>query len=183
MRKNVLFSPTKEELNSISWILLSRCLTTNFPPKCSTATHSPASTHLVSARVYLSCKLFPCLSPIQIRAEQLAAEGWEYSPVFTMKFHAKERKMDLVRRRRWHRKMVQDDPSAPAVFHIDVGSSKDDDVRISNFFVEFKVFVFGLVGKLLLLIYYCNHPVPAIIINCYKLYTFLPQKIQVFQIF
>ena len=50
--------------------------------------------------------------------------------MFTMKFHAKERKMDLVRRRRWHRKMVQDDPSAPAVFHIDVGSS--DDVRISS---------------------------------------------------
>lgn len=49
--------------------------------------------------------------------------------MFTMKFHAKERKMDLVRRRRWHRKMVQDDPSAPAVFHIDVGSG-DDDVRI-----------------------------------------------------
>lgn len=36
--------------------------------------------------------------------------------------------MDLVRRRRWHRKMVQEDPSAPAVFHIDVGSS--DDVRM-----------------------------------------------------
>ena len=67
---------------------------------------------------------------MQIRSEQLAKEGWEYSPVFTMKFHAKERKMDLVRRRRWHRKMVQDDPSAPAVFHIDVGSS-DDDVRIT----------------------------------------------------
>ena len=67
---------------------------------------------------------------LQIRSEQLAKEGWEYSPVFTMKFHAKERKMDLVRRRRWHRKMVQDDPSAPAVFHIDVGSS-DDDVRIT----------------------------------------------------
>ena len=39
--------------------------------------------------------------------------------------------MDLVRRRRWHRKMVQEDPSAPAVFHIDVGSS--DDVRIRDF--------------------------------------------------
>lgn len=62
----------------------------------------------------------------QIRAEQLAKEGWEYSPVFTMKFHAKERKMDLVRRRRWHRKMVQEDPSAPAVFHIDVGDGDDD---------------------------------------------------------
>ena len=48
-----------------------------------------------------------------------------------MKFHAKERKMDLVRRRRWHRKMVQEDPSAPAVFHIDVGD--DDDVRVFVF--------------------------------------------------
>ena len=38
--------------------------------------------------------------------------------------------MDLVRRRRWHRKMVQEDPSAPAVFHIDVGSG--DDVRITD---------------------------------------------------
>ena len=76
----------------------------------------------------LTVNLFSCLFAIQLRAEQLALEGWEYSPVFTMKFHAKERKMDLVRRRRWHRKMVQEDPSAPAVFHIDVGSS--DDVRI-----------------------------------------------------
>ncbi|EDO36863.1 predicted protein, partial [Nematostella vectensis] len=49
-----------------------------------------------------------------VYAEQLAKEGWEYAPMFTMKFHAKERKMDLVRRRRWHRKMVQEDPSAPA---------------------------------------------------------------------
>lgn len=47
--------------------------------------------------------------------------------------------MDLVRRRRWHRKMVQEDPSAPAVFHIDVGSS--DDVRISDF-VESKLCLF-----------------------------------------
>jgi len=45
--------------------------------------------------------------------------------------------MDLVRRRRWHRKMVQEDPSAPAVFHIDVGSS--DDVRFSGF-VKSKLF-------------------------------------------
>ena len=58
--------------------------------------------------------------------EQIAKEGWEYAPVFTMKFHAKERKMDLVRRRRWHRKMVQDDPSAPAVFHIDSGGDVSD---------------------------------------------------------
>ena len=42
--------------------------------------------------------------------KQLAsqAEGWEYAPMFTMKFHAKERKVDLFRRRRWHRRMVPD---------------------------------------------------------------------------
>lgn len=67
--------------------------------------------------------------------------------------------MDLVRRRRWHRKMVQDDASAPAVFHIDVGSSKDDDVRSRNF-VEFKVFVFGVEGKLRLLILFALLPHP-----------------------
>lgn len=53
--------------------------------------------------------------------------------MFNMKFHAKERKMDLVRRRRWHRKMVQEDPSAPAVFHIDVGDG--DDVRVCVFYI------------------------------------------------
>lgn len=88
----------------------------------------PLSLKMVTLWVYSRRILYRF--SLQIRSEQLAKEGWEYSPVFTMNFHAKERKMDLVRRRRWHRKMVQDDPSAPAVFHIDVGSS-DDDVRIT----------------------------------------------------
>jgi dysferlin len=39
----------------------------------------------------------------------LKNEGWEYAPMFNMKFHADERSMDMTRRRRWHRKMV---PSA-----------------------------------------------------------------------
>ena len=37
--------------------------------------------------------------------EEFEKEGWEYAPVFTAKFHVKERKMDFVRRRRWHRMM------------------------------------------------------------------------------
>ncbi|CAF3822313.1 unnamed protein product [Adineta steineri] len=41
--------------------------------------------------------------------EGLRNEGWEYAPMFNMKFHADERSMDMTRRRRWHRKMV---PSA-----------------------------------------------------------------------
>lgn len=46
------------------------------------------------------------------------AEGWEYAPLFTMKYHHKERKMDLVRRRRWHCKMVAETPGAPCFFQI-----------------------------------------------------------------
>lgn len=42
-------------------------------------------------------------------SEKLKNEGWEYAPMFNMKFHADERSMDMTRRRRWHRKMV---PSA-----------------------------------------------------------------------
>ncbi|CAF4409407.1 unnamed protein product, partial [Adineta steineri] len=34
--------------------------------------------------------------------------GWEFAPMFNMKFHADERSMDMTRRRRWHRKMVPD---------------------------------------------------------------------------
>lgn len=42
----------------------------------------------------------------QKELEEFAKEGWEYAPIFTAKFHHKERKIDFVRRRRWHRKMV-----------------------------------------------------------------------------
>ena len=38
--------------------------------------------------------------------QKLLAEGWGYAPLFTMKFHAKEKKLDFVRRRRWLLKMV-----------------------------------------------------------------------------
>ncbi|CAF0822769.1 unnamed protein product [Rotaria sordida] len=41
--------------------------------------------------------------------DDLKNEGWEYAPMFNMKFHADERNMDMTRCRRCHRKMV---PSA-----------------------------------------------------------------------
>ncbi|XP_057307144.1 myoferlin-like [Hydractinia symbiolongicarpus] len=50
--------------------------------------------------------------------EAKRGEGWEYAPVFGMKYHLKERKLDMVRRRRWHRKMVNTEPGAPPVFSI-----------------------------------------------------------------
>jgi len=39
----------------------------------------------------------------------MAKEGWEYAAPFSTRFHATERKVDIIRRRRWHRKMVSDD--------------------------------------------------------------------------
>ncbi|KAL9983693.1 hypothetical protein ACROYT_G005909 [Oculina patagonica] len=42
----------------------------------------------------------------QKELEEFAKEGWEYAPIFTAKFHHKERKIDFVRRRRWHRRMI-----------------------------------------------------------------------------
>ena len=45
-------------------------------------------------------------SIFQKELEEFAKEGWEYAPIFTAKYHHKERKIDFVRRRRWHRKMV-----------------------------------------------------------------------------
>lgn len=62
---------------------------------------------------------------LQVKHEKVAAEGWEYAPLFNMKFHAKERKMDLVRRRRWHRKMVSDGTGGNCFFRI----SQDDDKK------------------------------------------------------
>ena len=44
-------------------------------------------------------------------------EGWEYAKMFTTKFHPKERKFDMVRRRRYNRKLVSSVPR-PVVFRI-----------------------------------------------------------------
>ncbi|XP_074642408.1 myoferlin-like [Tubulanus polymorphus] len=60
----------------------------------------------------------------EVLAQDLA-EGWEYAPLFNMKFHAKERKMDLVRRRRWHRKMVTESPQASCFFQVRIEDADD----------------------------------------------------------
>ncbi|KAH9524694.1 hypothetical protein Btru_027538 [Bulinus truncatus] len=51
-------------------------------------------------------------------------EGWEYAPLFNMKFHAQERTMDLVRRRRWHRKMISVSPESSCFFNVSHEVSK-----------------------------------------------------------
>ena len=67
---------------------------------------------------FLCCLIGKCLCspPAQEKMEKQAAEGWEYAPLFNMKFHAKERGMDLVRRRRWHKKMIATSPTSQCFF-------------------------------------------------------------------
>ncbi|KAK2145131.1 hypothetical protein LSH36_700g01069 [Paralvinella palmiformis] len=60
---------------------------------------------------------------------QEITDGWEYAPLFNMKFHHKERRTDLVRRRRWHRKMVADSPSAPCFFQVQTKAAGDERYR------------------------------------------------------
>ena len=67
-------------------------------------------------------------------------EGWEYAPIFTAKFHHKERKIDFVRRRRWHRKMApkggKDQKIAmPPVCAIEL----KDKVRVAHFTFNYGV--------------------------------------------
>lgn len=66
------------------------------------STHSPGLLWVWWRRlvIYLTCFSF------QKELEEFEKEGWEYAPIFTAKFHHKERKIDFVRRRRWHRRMV-----------------------------------------------------------------------------
>ncbi len=64
------------------------------------------------------------------KEQKVVSEGWEYAPLFNMKFHHKERRMDLVRRRRWHRKMIATDPKAPCFFELKSKSSDSDSVSI-----------------------------------------------------
>lgn len=79
------------------------------------------SYHLCRRRRYTRTRVLE-QDPEKLRKKQKEqakqSEGWEYAPVFGMKYHLKERKLDMVRRRRWHRKMVNTTPGAPPVFSI-----------------------------------------------------------------
>ncbi|XP_066944947.1 myoferlin-like isoform X4 [Macrobrachium rosenbergii] len=43
----------------------------------------------------------------------LPIDGWEYAPLFRLQFHALERKIDMVRRRRWRRRLVPTQQGLP----------------------------------------------------------------------
>ena len=53
---------------------------------------------------------------LQEKIREEAREGWEYARYWGSKFHSKQRKIDLVRRRLWLRKMVTSNPDAEPIF-------------------------------------------------------------------
>lgn len=56
-------------------------------------------------------------------------DGWEYSKIFTTKFHPKERKFDMVRRRRYNRKLVSSIPR-PVSFRIEEEQQGDKPPKV-----------------------------------------------------
>eukprot|EP00117_Sycon_ciliatum_P005571 scpid7068/ scgid9464/ Myoferlin; Fer-1-like protein 3 len=66
-------------------------------------------------------------------------EGWEYSRLFSTKFHAVEKKIDMARRRRWHRKLTaQEDASAPLFYFPDADDSDVIHQVTPRMFMTFK---------------------------------------------
>ncbi|CAL4219662.1 unnamed protein product, partial [Meganyctiphanes norvegica] len=56
-----------------------------------------------------------------------SSEGWEYAPLFNLQFHAIERKIDLVRRRRWRRPMTATREGLPPTPTLSVKSGDGKD--------------------------------------------------------
>ncbi|GAB1610572.1 myoferlin-like isoform X9, partial [Argonauta hians] len=90
--------------------------------------------HLCRRRRWVRSRKLVADEKAKLKREKLereAAEGWEYAPLFSMKFHAKERKMDLVRRRRWHRKMISKGIGGNCFFRISEDESAKEVETIS----------------------------------------------------
>ncbi|KAK7086143.1 hypothetical protein SK128_016540 [Halocaridina rubra] len=54
-------------------------------------------------------------------------DGWEYAPLFRLQFHALERKIDMVRRRRWRRRLVPKEQGLPPTPRIGVKTGTGDE--------------------------------------------------------
>ncbi|XP_028415074.1 myoferlin-like [Dendronephthya gigantea] len=70
---------------------------------------------------------------IKAPEDSKSKDGWEFAKAFTTRFHSKRKGFDMVRRRRWHRKLIRDDPNAPEpVFSLTVGKGKDEEEPVLN---------------------------------------------------
>ncbi|KAG0722895.1 hypothetical protein GWK47_043669 [Chionoecetes opilio] len=61
------------------------------------------------------------------KKKTVPVDGWEYAPLFPLQFHAIERKMDMVRRRRWRRRLVPSEPGLPPTPRLAITTGKGDD--------------------------------------------------------
>lgn len=61
------------------------------------------------------------------KQETVPADGWEYAPLFRLQFHALERKVDMVRRRRWRRRLVPSQTGLPPTPRLSVKAGKGDE--------------------------------------------------------
>ncbi|KAK4319224.1 hypothetical protein Pmani_009818 [Petrolisthes manimaculis] len=61
------------------------------------------------------------------KKELVQVDGWEYAPLFRLQFHALERKIDMVRRRRWRRRLVPTQPGLPPTPRLSIKAGKGDD--------------------------------------------------------
>ncbi|XP_048474447.1 myoferlin-like [Rhincodon typus] len=50
----------------------------------------------------------------QLKREEIDSDGWEYAPLFGWKFHVKQNKGDIYRRRRWRRRLIPKEQLGPA---------------------------------------------------------------------
>jgi hypothetical protein len=59
-----------------------------------------------------------------IKRQKSISEGWEYARLPHMSYHVTDHKLDMARRRRWHRKLVQKEGGKPPVFYFESEKKK-----------------------------------------------------------
>uniref|UniRef100_H2Z7H9 C2 domain-containing protein n=1 Tax=Ciona savignyi TaxID=51511 RepID=H2Z7H9_CIOSA len=79
--------------------------------------HNSRKRRLVRSRV--------CI-PLKQKTAELLEEGWEYATTMGCEFHIDPKMLDLVRRRKWSRRMVtSDDRGSAAIFQLDKSIVRD----------------------------------------------------------
>ena len=68
---------------------------------------------------YLCVHTCMCTCPQILKRQKSIAEGWEYARLPHMSYHVSDHKLDMARRRRWHRKLVQKEGGKPPVFYFE----------------------------------------------------------------
>nr|XP_026691585.1 myoferlin isoform X3 [Ciona intestinalis] len=91
--------------------------------------HTSRRRRLVRNRVCIDQKVFKKAE----KTEELLGEGWEYATTMSSQFHIMPKMLDLVRRRRWVRKMITSDiRGSAAIFNLDVSIVRVDTSKLGK---------------------------------------------------